>query len=140
MNSHPNKTRASKRCSKHNEQSTLRARNAPRRMDAHGRPVDQKPIYPGDVFVTASDRHTTGFPSQKAEKFASQWLIDNAVAEAESRGDRFNAQVFAGEKPMAKSGTLPPASVASMQEYLFGWQPAVVPGILRPLILTQAAF
>lgn len=108
-------------------------------MDAQGRPTDRQPIYPGDVFWTLSGRRTTGYPSQKAEKFASQWLIDNAVAEAESRGDRFNARGFAAEKPMTRTGILPPASAASMQEYLFGWQPAVAPSVLKPFVATQRA-
>lgn len=104
----------------------------PRSMGEDGRPKDRQPINPGDTFRTASGRVTTPFPKQKSEKYASQWLIDNAVAEAEARGDDFNATVFRGEKP-GKSGALPPASVASMQEYLFGQQPDVKPSVLKPL-------
>lgn len=104
----------------------------PRGMDFEGRPTDGKPVKGGDVFRTASGRVTTAYPTQKSEKYATQWLIDNAVAEAESRGDKFNATQFKAETPN-KSGTLPPASIAAMQEYLFGQQPKVVQPVLKPL-------
>ena len=107
-------------------------RAAPRAMNSEGRAVDGKPINGGDAFSTASGRATTPYPKQKSERYATQWLIDNAVAEAESRGDDFNARSFKAEKP-GKNGSLPPASIASMQEYLFGEQPAVVPSTLKPL-------
>jgi hypothetical protein len=105
-----------------------------RGMNFEGKPTDGKPINSGDVFRTSSGRATTPYPKQKAEKFATQWLIDNAVAEAEARGDDFNARVFKSESPSKKGGSLPPASIASMQEYLFGQQPPVVQSILKPLV------
>jgi len=103
-----------------------------RAMDADGRPLDKKPINAGDTFTTASGRTTSGYPKQKGEKYASQWLIDNATDEAESRGDKFNAPMFKAEKP-GRDGGLTPASRDSMLEYLFGEQPAVAPSILKPL-------
>lgn len=103
-----------------------------RDMNFDGRPADGKPINGGDVFKTSSGRTTTPYPTQKGERYASQWLIDNAIAEAESRGDSFNTTVFKSEKP-GKGGALPAASIDSMQEYLFGQQPTVVPNILKPL-------
>ncbi|MFM2134498.1 MAG: hypothetical protein RL156_1779, partial [Bacteroidota bacterium] len=104
----------------------------PRVLDYEGRPVDKQPIRGGDVFSTSSGRFTTPYPKQKSEKYATQWLIDNAIAEAESRGDRFNSQAFKSETP-GKGGTIPPASIASMQEYLFGQQPAVPAPFLKPI-------
>lgn len=101
----------------------------PRKMTNEGRAEDGKPINGGDTFATSSGRATTPYPTQKSEKYASQWLIDNAIAEATARGDDFNANMFKGEK----ANNLPSASVDSMQEYLFGQQPNVVPSILKPL-------
>lgn len=103
-----------------------------RTLDEDGRASDGKPIMPGDVFATKSGRTTTPYPKQRSEKFASQWLIDNAVAEAESRGDKFNATSFRGEQA-GRDGQLPPATRDSMLMYLFGWQPPIAPSILRPL-------
>lgn len=107
-----------------------------RTLDADGRASDGKPIMPGDTFSTLSGRTTTPYPKQKGEKYASQWLIDNAVAEAESRGDSYNARSFGATKPM-KRGDLAPADRDSMLMYLFEQQPSVAPSILRPL--TQGA-
>ena len=110
----------------------------PRTMGEDGRPSDGKPVMPGDKYKTTTGRETTPYPSQKGEKYASQWLIDNAIAEAKSRGDNFNATVFSGEKPL-KRGELAPASRDSMLMYLFGQQPDVVPSILKPLDTTKPA-
>ena len=101
-------------------------------MDYTGRPIDGKPVNAGDIFATSSGRQTTPYPSSKRQQAASQWLIDNAIAEATSRDDTMNAAVFGNEKPM-KDGSLPPASQDSMLEYLFGQQPAVPKSILKPL-------
>ena len=103
-----------------------------RGMDYTGRPIDGKPVNAGDIFATSSGRQTTPYPSSKRQQAASQWLIDNAIAEATSRDDTMNAAVFGNEKPM-KDGSLPPASQDSMLEYLFGQQPAVPKSILKPL-------
>jgi hypothetical protein len=110
----------------------------PRGMTYEGRATDGKPINPGDTFLTSSGRVTTGYPKQQAQKYASQWLINNAVLEAEARGDSFNLRAFQNTKPL-KSGSLTDADRDSMLEYLFGQQPAVVPSILKPLTGQPAA-
>ena len=106
---------------------------AVREMGQGGRPADGKPVLPGDVFRTLSGRETTPYPKQKSGKYATQWLIDNAIAEAQSRGDDFNATVFAADKP-GKDGSLPQASIESMQMYLFEQQPSVAKPMLKPLV------
>lgn len=80
--------------------------------------MDGLPINPGDQFLTRFGTPTTPFPRQRHERYASKWLIDNAVATARAAGDTFNAAVFSSERPN-RSGDLPPASVACMQMYLF---------------------
>lgn len=105
---------------------------APREADHTGKPKDGNPVMPGDTFRTSSGRITTAYPKQQGAKFASQWLINNAVMEAESRGDSFNMRAFKATSPF-KDGTLAMADQESMLEYLFGQQPAVVPSILKPL-------
>ncbi|THJ36166.1 PLxRFG domain-containing protein [Lampropedia aestuarii] len=105
---------------------------APRAMNDEGRAVDGDPIMPGDTFTTSSGRSTSPHPKQKGERYASQWLIDNAVAEAESRGDTFNAPIFKATT-LLKSGVLTDSDRESMLMYLFGEQPAVVPSILKPM-------
>lgn len=108
---------------------------AAREMDESGRAKDGKPIMPGDVFKTLSGRETAPYPKQKGEKYASQWLIDSATAEARARGDEFNARTFSGTKTLngrMQRGQLTQADRDGMLMYLFGEQPAVVPSILRP--------
>ncbi|AVS68124.1 hypothetical protein C8245_22875 [Paracidovorax avenae] len=111
---------------------------APRAMSEEGRAVDGQPILPGDTFATSSGRTTTAYPARKGERHDSQWLIENATAEAESRGDTFNAPTFRATKPL-KSGQLTTADRESMLSYLFGDQPAVVPSVLKPLGAPAAA-
>lgn len=108
-------------------------KSAVREMTDEGRAKDGNPINGGDVFRTSSGRETTPYPKQKQERYASQWLIDNAVAEAEARGDKFNAGPFKNTKP-SKAGTLTTADRDSMLMYLFGEQPAVQPSVLKPLL------
>lgn len=103
-----------------------------RMLNAEGRATDGKPIMPGDTFPTLSGRMTTPYPKQKGEKYASQWLIDNAKSEAESRGDDYNLRMF-GAITLLKGGFLTEADKDMMLMYLFEQQPDVVPGILRPL-------
>ena len=103
-----------------------------RMLNAEGRATDGKPIMPGDTFPTLSGRMTTPYPKQKGEKYASQWLIDNAKSEAESRGDDYNLRMF-GAIPLLKGGFLTEADKDMMLMYLFEQQPDVVPGILKPL-------
>ena len=57
-------------------------------------------------------------------------MIDNAVDEAKSRGDRFNSTIFASYKPL-KDGTLSTADREGMLMYLYGEQPAVVRSIFK---------
>lgn len=107
-----------------------------REMTEEGRAKDGGPIMPGDKFRTLSGRETAPYPKQKGEKYASQWLIDNATAEAESRGDDFNARTFRSTS-VQKGGGLTAADRESMLMYLFGEQPQVVPSILKPLVREQ---
>lgn len=95
----------------------------------------------GDVATTASGRTTTPFPkvdfdsNRKAintEKRVQAWLQENAIAEAESRGDDYNARIFRNETP----GRIPQASKDAMEEYLFGQQPPVPAPLLKPLAHT----
>ena len=102
-----------------------------RTLDEEGRATDRKPINPGDVFGTLSGRKTTPVPKQKGKKYHSQWLIENATSEAESRGDSFNSRAFSNIG-MLKGGGLTGADRSGMLMYLFGQQPAVVPPILKP--------
>jgi len=89
-----------------------------RGMNCEGRPTDGLSINSGDRFLTRFGTATTAFPHQRHERYASQWLIDNAAAHAAAAGDEMNAAVFRHERPN-KAGHLPPASIACMQLYLF---------------------
>ncbi|CAB4154472.1 LT_GEWL domain containing protein [uncultured Caudovirales phage] len=92
----------------------------------------------GQVVLTASGRKTTPFPNldtsnnRKALNTvtrANRWLIENALAEAQSRGDQFNELQFQAVNNLNPSQS----DKDSAEEYLFGQQPAVVPSILKPL-------
>lgn len=96
----------------------------------------------GESVLTASGRKTTPFPklgfgsdrkTQNTVRRVDAWLHENAVAEAEARGDDYNATIFKGENP----AKLPPASKDAMEEYLFGEQPAVVKKSLKPLVSNE---
>lgn len=102
------------------------------KMRPDGRRADGLPINPADTFETSSGRITTPYPKQKGEKYRSQWLIDNAKAEAESRADEFNATIF-GDSSILKDGTLTDSDRESMTEYLFGEQPATTNKTLNTL-------
>lgn len=102
-----------------------------RRMEPteEGRPADGKPIIPGDRFLTNTGRETTPYPKYSgatnrqtinAEKKAQLWLMENAIAEAESRGDDFNLRTFRNELEDARKGKLPQASKDSATLYVFG--------------------
>lgn len=93
----------------------------------------------GDTPKTSSGRTTTPFPkldfgseakTRNTLRRTTQWLIDNAVAEAKSRGDDFNAPVFERMTPKNVSD----ADRASLNEYLFGEQPPVLKPITKPLV------
>lgn len=105
-----------------------------RAMDEDGRVSDGLGgIRPGDTFVTSGKRQTTPYPKtpnhKGGERAADQWLIDNALAEAEARGDKFNLTIFKGEG----AGNLPSASKSAMTMYLFGEQPSVPRPFLKEL-------
>lgn len=93
----------------------------------------------GEVVLTASGRPTTPFPkvsmgtdrkTTNTVRAVDRWLLENAAAEARSRGDDTNARVFEAD---AGAKSIPPASKDAAEEYLFGEQPPVLPGILKPL-------
>lgn len=104
----------------------------PRRGEVGGK------LAAGEVVTTATGRSTTPFPKidtsseRKAGntfKRVDEWLMQNALAEAEARGDEFNAQSFRQDLKNP-----PPASKDSAEEYLFGDTiPPVLPSILKPL-------
>lgn len=89
-----------------------------RQLDATGRAKDGKSIKAGEQFQTVTNRETTPYPKQKSERYASQWLIDNAVAEAEARGNKFAARQFANTD-IQKGGYLLQADQEGIHQYLF---------------------
>ncbi|MFG8475160.1 PLxRFG domain-containing protein [Pseudomonas aeruginosa] len=91
----------------------------------------------GEVVTTSTGRQTTPFPKVSVDtnrkatgtiKAVDLWLMQNALDEARSRGDEFNARQF--EANLAKPQR---ADKDAAEEYLFGQQPAVQPRVLRPL-------
>jgi len=83
----------------------------------------------GEVVLTSSGRLTTPFPKlgfdsdRKASntlKRVDQWLMENALAEAEARGDGFNTLQF-----RACLTTPQQCDKDSAEEYLFGNQPSI---------------
>ncbi len=114
-----------------------------RTFDRDGRVLDGKGIEPGEVFTTASGRDTTPYPGYSKTKTtkrdtneADQWLIENAVAEAKAKEDRFNLHQFENMKP----GQIYEADKASLNMYLFDKEaseaiPAAIPKpFLKPLV------
>ena len=88
----------------------------------------------GDTPLTSSGRLTTPFPKVQGDtnrksiatvKAVDGWLMQNALDEALSRGDEFNALQFRAN--LAKPQT---ADKDSAEEYLFGGNP---PPVLKPL-------
>jgi len=83
----------------------------------------------GEIVRTSSGRLTSPFPKigfgsdRKASntlKRVDQWLMENAVAEAEARGDGFNALQFRASMSMPQK-----CDKDSAEEYLFGNQPSI---------------
>lgn len=114
------------------KEQTVEPTQPPKRGEIGGK------LAAGEVVLTSSGRPTTPFPSfnfdtnRKATnsvRKVDEWLLQNAIEEAKSRGDDYNHTIFSGET--AKN--LPQASKDSMEEYLFGEQPAVPKPILKPL-------
>ena len=97
----------------------------------------------GEVVNTASGRATSPFPKidlaseRKAGntlKRVEQWLMQNAIDEARSRGDEFNTAQFEANllKPQQ-------ADKDAAEEYLFGQQPAVLPKFLKSFVIPLAS-
>lgn len=93
----------------------------------------------GEVLITSSGRKTAPFPRVDASTNGkanntilrvNRWLIGEALAEAQSRGDDFNERQFQAINNLNPSQS----DKDSAEEYLFGEQPAVVPSILKPLV------
>jgi hypothetical protein len=91
----------------------------------------------GEVVMTNTGRKTTPFPQVKTEnnrqsantlKAVDSWLIANALAEAEARGDEFNARQFRNVNP--KNVTQSDKDAA--ETYLFDdFIPTVPPSIFK---------
>ncbi|GHU03562.1 hypothetical protein AGMMS49960_18130 [Betaproteobacteria bacterium] len=99
-------------------------------------------VYEGEVQQTSSGRNTTPFPKVRnkdgklfrdTETRVTRWLIQNALDEANARGDRFNARSFEQDAKL-NGKNVPQASKDSAEEYLFGEQPTVVKSLLRDLL------
>lgn len=91
----------------------------------------------GEIVTTLSGRRTTPFPkvntktktgATRAIKAVDRWLMQNALDEAISRGDDFNARQFQAnlENPSQ-------ADKDSAEAYLFEYQPPVVRKVLKPI-------
>ncbi|MCS7526956.1 hypothetical protein N0609_11640 [Pseudomonas aeruginosa] len=89
----------------------------------------------GEVVRSASGRLCSPFPKidlggeRKASntlKRVDQWLMQNALDEAQARGDEFNALQF-----RASLGKPQQADKDCAEQYLFGQQPAVIPSPLK---------
>ncbi|EOW9224934.1 Eco57I restriction-modification methylase domain-containing protein, partial [Vibrio cholerae] len=83
-------------------------------------------LSPGQVVLTVSGRETTPFPRPSKNGVTPQylakvdkWLIDNAIAEADSRADDFNGRQF---KAMNLKN-LSPADKDHAEYYLFQFKP-----------------
>jgi len=75
-------------------------------------------IKPGEIFLTKTGRKTIPYPKQKSQKYASKWLINNAVKEAQSRNDDFNEFLFSNIT-LLKKGELTVADSEVLNTYLF---------------------
>lgn len=89
----------------------------------------------GEVVRSSSGRLCSSFPKVDLEgerkasntlKRVDQWLMQNALDEAEARGDEFNALQF--KACLAKPQQ---ADKDCAEQYLFGVQPAVIPSPLK---------
>lgn len=98
--------------------------------------VPSKMMAAGETATTSSGRTTTPFPNADANtprkataavQRVHTWLRQNALDEATSRGDEFNALQFRNANPKK----LTQAESDSMNEYLFGQQPDVPRPILN---------
>lgn len=91
----------------------------------------------GQKATTVTGRTTSPFPklswgrmTNSTMKAVDQWLMYEAVQEAKSRGDEYNAQMFEANRERPQQ-----ADKDSAELYLFGEkadQPKVLPSILKP--------
>jgi N12 class adenine-specific DNA methylase len=97
----------------------------------------------GEVVLTNTGRQTTPFPkigigtprkTTLTVKRIQEWLLSNALAEAEARGDTFNARQFKAEIE-SNQKEYPQATLDSAELYLFD----VPRSILKPLTDTNVA-
>jgi hypothetical protein len=95
----------------------------------------------GEVVTTSSGRQTTPFPKIQTDtsrkvnatvKATGRWLMQNALDEARSRGDDFNARQFAANLDRPQK-----ADKDAAEHYLFGQQPTGQAPVSRPLSATQ---
>lgn len=97
----------------------------------------------GEVAITASGRKTSPFPrvdtsttgkANRTVERVNNWLMSNALREAELRDDDFNARQFRAVNWLNPTQ----ADKDAAEEYLFGQQPSVMPSILKPLAPAKA--
>lgn len=97
--------------------------------DTHRAGVVGMQFQEGEVLRTSSGRLTSPFPNAglgagqqatNSRNHAGQWLMDNAIAEAEARGDAFNALSFKANLRAPQK-----ADRDCAENYLFGKQPEV---------------
>ena len=95
----------------------------------------------GEVVLTATGRETTKFPPLKWGKYntnrtlkqVDNWLMDNAIAEAEARGDEYNLEQFKANRDKPQQ-----ADKDSAEYYLFGdKQPEVLRSMFKPFAPSQ---
>lgn len=118
-------------------QPVLRTTELPRDGVIPGRPGVM--VGKGDIVQTATGRETTPVPNVSADTNRKainasarmdQWLIENARAEAQARGDDFNGPMFDRMEPRKLS----PSDIDILNEYLFGdEQPPILRSIFGPL-------
>ena len=91
----------------------------------------------GEIVTTLSGRRTTPFPKVNTKtkagatrtiKAVDRWLMQNALDEAKSRGDEFNARQF-----QANLSNPSQADKYSAEAYLFEYQPPVVRKVLKKI-------
>jgi len=107
--------------------------NAPKRQGIIG-----DMLQAGESVLTSSGRETTPFPkfttstgktTQKHVNEVDKWLMQNALDEAEARGDEFNALQFRANKDKPHQ-----ADKDSAEEYLFGEQLEVPKPFFKSLL------
>jgi len=129
--------------------SEQKPQNLRKQLDEVRRGVVGDKLTAGGTLATQTGRETTPFPKldnsshRKALNTSARvdkWLIENAIAEAKSRGDKFNLRQFEQDLPLTKKAdNLPQASRDSAELYLFGEDiPVARQSSLRELDTTAA--